>query len=78
MLAARAAGIPAFDGVFNQFKDLAGFEEECRAGRSLGFDGKSLIHPDQIDTCNRLFSPSETEIERARALVQRSKRRKKR
>ena len=70
MLAARAAGIPAFDGVFNALKDSAGFEEECLAGRSLGFDGKSLIHPDQIEPCNRLFGPTEAEVDRARAVVE--------
>ncbi|HET7709084.1 MAG TPA: CoA ester lyase [Sphingomicrobium sp.] len=69
VLAARAAGIAVFDGVFNQLNDEAGFAGECRAGRSLGFDGKSLIHPDQIEPCNRLFSPGEEEVDRARELV---------
>jgi citrate lyase beta subunit len=69
VLAARAAGIPAFDGVFNNLKDLDGFSTEAEAGRRLGFDGKSLIHPDQIEPCNRAFSPGDQEIERARRLV---------
>ena len=59
-----------FDGVFNRLDDEAGFAEEARHGRSLGFDGKSLIHPDQIDPCNRAFSPSDVEIDRAERLVQ--------
>ena len=69
LLAARAAGIAAFDGVYNQLKDVDGFTAECEEGRSLGFDGKSLIHPDQIEACNRAFGPSEAEVERARRLV---------
>ena len=69
VLAARAAGIPAFDGVFNNLKDLDGFTTEAEAGRRLGFDGKSLIHPDQIALCNRAFSPREEEIEQAQRLV---------
>ena len=69
LLSARAAGIPAFDGVFNRLTDLDGFAFEAREGRQLGFDGKSLIHPDQIEPCNRAFGPNEQEIERARRLV---------
>jgi citrate lyase beta subunit len=69
LLAARAAGIPAFDGVFNRLNDLDGFAAEAREGRQLGFEGKSLIHPDQIEPCNRAFGPSNAEIERARRLV---------
>jgi citrate lyase subunit beta/citryl-CoA lyase len=70
VLAARAAGIPAFDGVFNHLKDATGFLAESEEGRGLGFDGKSLIHPDQIDPCNRAFAPSEAEVERSRRLVE--------
>ena len=70
VLAARAHGIPVFDGVFNQLNDLDGFTAECRAGRELGFDGKSLIHPDQVDPCNEAFGPSTDEVERARRLVE--------
>lgn len=69
VLAARARGIAAFDGVFNRLDDPDGFAEECAEGRRLGFDGKTLIHPNQIDACNRAFSPSEAEVERARRLV---------
>ena len=70
VLAARASGIPAFDGVFNDLEDMEGFAAECAEGRSLGFDGKSLIHPKQIESCNRAFSPSEDELARARRLVE--------
>ena len=69
VLAARAAGIAAFDGVFNSLDDADGFLTEAREGRGFGFDGKSLIHPDQIALCHRAFAPSATEIERAKALV---------
>lgn len=70
LLAARSAGIPAFDGVFNTLDDPEGFTAECAEGRALGFDGKSLIHPRQIETCNRVFSPSEDELAHARRLVE--------
>ena len=70
VLAARAAGIAAFDGVFNRLDDADGFLAEARAGRALGFDGKSLIHPSQIEPCHRAFAPSENEVERARRLVE--------
>ena len=67
LLAARAEGVIAIDGVYNQFKDVAGLQFECEQGRDLGFDGKSLIHPDQIDLANQVFAPSVSEI----ALAQR-------
>ncbi|MGZ8998544.1 MAG: HpcH/HpaI aldolase/citrate lyase family protein, partial [Allosphingosinicella sp.] len=70
ILAARAAGIAAFDGVFNRLDDPQGFVAECEEGKSFGFDGKSLIHPDQVEIANRAFSPSEAEIEAARRLVE--------
>ena len=70
VLSARAAGVAVFDGVFNGLSDPPGLEKECREGRTLGFDGKSLIHPNQIEPCNRLFGPSEEEVERARTLVE--------
>jgi citrate lyase beta subunit len=69
VLAARAAGVAVFDGVFNQLDDPEGLAAECREGRMLGFDGKSLIHPNQIDICNRLFGPTDAEIDRAERLV---------
>ena len=70
VLAARAAGIAVFDGVFNSLDDTDGFVREAQDGRRLGFDGKSLIHPSQIEPCHRAFAPGEAEIERARALVE--------
>ena len=69
VLAARAAGVPVFDGVHNRLDDPAGFLREAGEGRGLGFDGKSLIHPDQIEPCHRAFAPRAAELERARALV---------
>lgn len=69
VLAARAAGVPVFDGVFNNLEDSDGFLREAAEGRRLGFDGKSLIHPKQIEACHRAFAPSAAELERARALV---------
>jgi citrate lyase subunit beta/citryl-CoA lyase len=70
VLAARAAGVAAFDGVFNGLDDAAGFLREAEEGRRLGFDGKSLIHPNQIEPCHRAFAPSDAELERARRLVE--------
>ena len=69
VLAARAAGIVALDGVWNRLDDPDGLEAECREGRSLGFDGKTVIHPNQIVIVNRTFGPGEAELEDARALV---------
>ncbi len=69
VLAARAAGIAALDGVYNRLDDPEGFAAECREGRALGFDGKTLIHPSQIDPCNAAFGPTAEELEDARALV---------
>ena len=70
VLAARSAGVAAFDGVFNGLDDPDGFLAEARDGRRLGFDGKSLIHPSQIEPCHLAFAPGESEIARARALVE--------
>ena len=69
VLAARAAGVAAFDGVFNGLNDPDGFAAEAAEGRRMGFDGKSLIHPDQIALCHGAFAPTEAEIDRARRLV---------
>jgi citrate lyase subunit beta/citryl-CoA lyase len=69
VLAARAAGVAVFDGVFNGLDDPEGFRREAEEGRRLGFDGKSLIHPNQIEPCHRAFAPSEAELERARRVV---------
>jgi citrate lyase subunit beta/citryl-CoA lyase len=69
LLAARAAGIAAFDGVYNGLTDDEGLAEECRHGRAFGFDGKTVIHPSQIETVNRIFGPSGEEIAEARRLI---------
>jgi len=69
VLAARAAGIAVFDGVFNGLDDPEGFLREAEEGRRLGFDGKSLIHPNQIEPCHRAFAPTEAELRRAKQLV---------
>lgn len=69
VLAARAAGGWAIDGVFNALTDPQGLAGECAEGRMLGFDGKSLIHPDQIAIANAAFSPSASELEEASAIV---------
>ena len=70
VLAARAGGVAVFDGVFNRLDDLEGFLAEAKDGRRLGFDGKSLIHPDQIAPCHQAFAPTDAEVERANALVE--------
>lgn len=69
LIAARAAGVAAFDGVYNRLDDAEGFAAQCEEGRTFGFDGKSLIHPGQIEAANRLFGPSAGEVEAARALI---------
>jgi citrate lyase subunit beta/citryl-CoA lyase len=70
VLAARAHGLAVLDGVHLDLADDAGFEAACRQGLSLGFDGKTLIHPKTIETANRVFSPGEQEVARARRLIQ--------
>ena len=66
---ARAHALLAIDGVFNRFADSEAFAAECAQGRLYGFDGKSLIHPSQIDGANAAFAPTEAEITNARAIV---------
>jgi citrate lyase beta subunit len=70
LAAARAYRLVAIDGVYNDIKNDAGLSVECEQGRVLGFDGKTLIHPSQIETANRIFSPSEAELGHARAVVE--------
>ncbi|MDZ5619854.1 HpcH/HpaI aldolase/citrate lyase family protein [Nocardioides bizhenqiangii] len=70
LLAARAAGIVIIDGVYNDVKDLDGFLAEVEQGRQMGFDGKTLIHPGQVDGANAGFAPSEQAVEDARGLIQ--------
>lgn len=69
VLAARAGGVWCFDGVYNAIDDAEGFAAEAAGGRRLGFDGKTLIHPSQVDPCNSAFAPTEREIAAAEALV---------
>lgn len=70
VLAGRSAGLSLVDGVFSDLDNEAAFEGACQQGREFGFDGKTLIHPKQIETANRIFSPSEREIEKARRLIE--------
>ncbi len=67
--AARAHGLVVIDGVCNEFRDASVLIAEARQGLEFGFDGKSLIHPDQVEPCNAVFSPSAAELEQARAIV---------
>lgn len=69
LLAARAAGKVILDGVYNDIKNEEGFIAECRQGRQMGFDGKTLIHPSQIEPCNEAYAPSEAEIEQSRKII---------
>ncbi len=70
LLAARAHGKIIIDGVFNAFKDEVGLKAECEQGRDMGFDGKTLIHPAQLDIANRAFAPSEPELALARRQIE--------
>ncbi len=70
LLAARAHGRVIVDGVFNAFKDEAGLEAECRQGRDMGFDGKTLIHPAQLAIANAAFAPSDAEADLARRQIE--------
>ncbi len=69
LMAARAAGLLCFDGVYNSFKDDAGLRAECEQGRDMGFDGKTLIHPAQVPVTHDVFSPSDHDIAAAKELV---------
>jgi citrate lyase subunit beta/citryl-CoA lyase len=67
--AARAFGLDILDGVFNDLADAEGFARECGQARDMGFDGKTLIHPRQIDPCNAAFSPGEDEVAQAKKII---------
>jgi len=69
LLAAREYGIDVLDGVFNDIADTQGFAEECAQARDMGFDGKTLIHPSQIESCNAAFSPTADETAAARKMI---------
>ena len=69
VLAARASDLAVIDGVYNDIQDSDGFNVSCQQARSFGFDGKTLIHPSQIEPCNRTFAPSPEEVISARELI---------
>ncbi|MGY6549527.1 MAG: HpcH/HpaI aldolase/citrate lyase family protein [Roseinatronobacter sp.] len=69
LMAAKAAGIVAVDGVYNAFRDDQGLRAECEQGRDMGFDGKTLIHPAQLAIANEVFAPSISEIDLARRQI---------
>jgi citrate lyase subunit beta/citryl-CoA lyase len=69
LLAAREAGIEILDGVYNDVKDLEGFEVEARQGAELGFDGKTLVHPTQVEVANRVWAPSPDAVEHAQRVI---------
>ena len=69
LLAARAAGVACIDGVYNAYQDDDGLRAECEGGRDMGFDGKSLIHPAQLDIANAVFGPTQAEIALARRQI---------
>jgi len=67
--AARAHGLAVIDGVYNDIKNADGFADSCRQGLAFGFDGKTLIHPSQIEHCNTVFAPSAEEVDAARKII---------
>jgi citrate lyase subunit beta/citryl-CoA lyase len=67
--AARAFGIDILDGVYNDLGNAEGFAQECAQARDMGFDGKTLIHPNQIEPCNAAFSPSADDVALARKII---------
>jgi len=69
LAAARMSDLTILDGVFNQFNDAEGFVAECEQGAQMGMDGKTIIHPKQIEDCNRIFSPSAEEIASCRTII---------
>jgi len=69
ILAARAHGIEILDGPYSDFSNVEGFAAECRQARDLGFDGKTLIHPSQIEACNAIFTPPAEEVTQARRII---------
>ncbi|HKY65436.1 MAG TPA: CoA ester lyase [Acidimicrobiales bacterium] len=70
LIAARATGRVILDGVYNDIKDAEGFEAECVQGRQMGFDGKTLIHPSQLEPCNRVFAPAAADVERSQRIIE--------
>src|SRR5690606_18114531 len=70
VLAAKRQGIAVLDGVWNDFRNEAGYQREVLQSQKMGFDGKTLIHPSQVDLANRAFAPSEEAVAEARAIVE--------
>lgn len=70
LAAARSEGLTILDGVFNDISDVEGCREECRQARDLGFDGKTLIHPNQLEPANTSFAPTEEEVRRAKMVIE--------
>jgi citrate lyase subunit beta / citryl-CoA lyase len=69
ILATRAHGLEILDGPYSDFSNVDGFGQECTQGRDLGFDGKTLIHPGQIEACNAIFTPPAEEVAQARKII---------
>ena len=69
LLAARAEGLSIVDGVYLDLEDAEGYEASCRQGLDLGFDGKTLIHPKQLDAANRIFAPNEADVAQSRKII---------
>jgi citrate lyase subunit beta/citryl-CoA lyase len=69
ILATRAHGLEILDGPYSDFSNFDGFGQECTQGRDLGFDGKTLIHPGQIEACNAIFTPPGEEVVEARRII---------
>ena len=69
LVAARAFGLDVIDGVYNDFRDDKGFRAECEHGRTLGMDGKTLIHPSQVGPCNDIFQPTQDEVAWSRTVI---------
>ena len=70
LVAARLAGKVILDGVYNDIKNPEGFADECTQGAEMGFDGKTLIHPSQVEPCNEIFAPSAEELERSSRIIE--------
>lgn len=70
LLAGRAHGLTLLDGVYNDIQNTDGFRSECVQGNNLGFDGKTLIHPSQLEPCNDVYGPSDAQLEEARAIIE--------
>jgi citrate lyase subunit beta/citryl-CoA lyase len=69
VMAARAGGLAVLDGVYNDINNAEGFAEQCRQAKAYGFDGKTLIHPTQLDACNAVFAPTAQDVEGARKII---------